>query len=334
MKFKLENFLELDTTQLLAVNGGSGCGGSSGGGSYSGSSSSGGGSSGGGSSSSGSSSSSSGGGSGGGSCGGGTSSSVVSSNGGGSSSGGSGGGSCGGSTSAITTVVSSVKTGSSSGGGSCSRFDLSPYKQQNDMQKDESSWGGIEKGSANEKSKMQDHENFSEDAEMNGTSINKNGQEESNLFSKVGCKMEGAAKISTEILGTNVDIRDVNSKYDVNKDGLLTQSEIENGIKAGLGKDKTLSTNYYEKTLNKAQLDAISASKEGTTYMLGRAEGVGGGQHWIVLEGYSINDRGQVQFKFNGTSTRDAGRTYILGKPESGQTNTFTISKIETYTVK
>ena len=329
MKFKLENFLELDTTQLLAVNGGSGCGGSSGGGSYSGSSSSGGGSSGGGSSSSGSSSSSSGGGSGGGSCGGGTSSSVVSSNGGGSSSGGSGGGSCGGSTSAITTVVSSVKTGSSSGGGSCSRFDLSPYIQPN-----EGSWGGIEKGSENEKSTMQDYRNFSENAEMNGTSINSDGQEEGNLFSKVGCKMEGAAKISTEILGTNVDIRDVNSKYDVNKDGLLTQSEIENGIKAGLGKDKTLSTNYYEKTLNKAQLDAISASKEGTTYMLGRAEGVGGGQHWVVIEGYSINDRGQVQFKFNGTSDNDAGRTYILGKPESGQTNTYTISKIETYMVK
>ena len=329
MKFKLENFLELDTTQLLAVNGGSGCGSSSGGGSYSGSSSSGGGSSGGGGSSSGSSSSSSGGGSGGGSCGG-ASSSVASSNGGGSSSGGSGGGSCGGSTSAITTVVSSVKTGSSSGGGSCSKFDLSPYKQPN-----EGSWGGIEAGSANEKSTMQDYRNFSEDAEMNGTSINKNGQEESNLFSEVGCKMEGAAKISTEILGTNVNIRDVNSKYDVNKDGLLTQAEISQGIQTGLGKDKTLSTNsYYESTLNKATLDAISASKEGTTYMLGRAEGVGGGQHWVVIEGYSINDRNQVQFKFNGTSENDTGRTYILGKPESGQTNTFTISRIETYTVK
>lgn len=329
MKFKLENFLELDTTQLLAVNGGSGCGGSSGGGSSGGSSSSsGGGSSGGGSSSSGSSSSSSGGG-GGGSCGGGASSSVVSSNGGGSSSVGGGGGSCGGSTSAITTVVSSVKTSSSSGGGSCSRFDLSPYIQQN-----EGSWGGIEKGSANEKSTMQKHLDSSKNAEMNGTSINKNGQEESNLFSAVGCKMEGAAKISTEILGKNVDITDVNGKYDVNKDGLLTQSEIENGIKTGLGKDKTLSTNYYEKTLNKAQLDAISASKEGTTYMLGRAEGVGGGQHWVVLEGYSINDRGQVQFKFNGTSDNDAGRTYILGEPKADQTNTYTISKIETYTVK
>ena len=119
MKFKLENFLELDTTQLLAVNGGSGCGGSSGGGSYSGSSSSGGGSSGGGSSSSGSSSSSSGGGSGGGSCGGGASSSVASSNGGGSSSSGSGGGSCGGSTSATYSVNSSTRTVAGSSSGSC-----------------------------------------------------------------------------------------------------------------------------------------------------------------------------------------------------------------------
>ena len=125
MKFNLENFLELDTTQLLAVNGGSGCGGSSGGGSSSGgssgsSSSSSGSSSGGGSSSyGGGSSGSSSGGGGGGSCGG-VSSSGMSSNGGGASSGGGGGGSCGGSTKTTVSIGSGVKTGAGGGGGSCS----------------------------------------------------------------------------------------------------------------------------------------------------------------------------------------------------------------------
>ena len=66
---------------------------------------------------------------------------------------------------------------------------------------------------------------------------------------------------------------------------------------------------------------------------MGRAENVHGGQHWVVLEGYSINDKGQVQFDYSGTSTNDTGRNYILGSPEASQKDYYTISKIETYTI-
>ena len=177
------------------------------------------------------------------------------------------------------------------------------------------------------KQKMQDYQNNdSIDDSMNG---------EGNEFSKVGCKMEGAAKILSEITDSKIDITDVNSMYDSNKDGLMTQEEISNAVKANLNDGQTFTYDYFEKTLTKSTLDSIS-QQDGVTYVLGRAENVHGGQHWIVLEGYSINSNGQVQFDYNGTSKNDVGRNYILGTPTDEQKNQnfYSISKIETYTIK
>ena len=83
------------------------------------------------------------------------------------------------------------------------------------------------------------------------------------------------------------------------------------------------------------ELDKEIPALGGTTYVLGRAEDVHGGQHWVVLEGYSVNGFGQVQFDVNYTSANDKnfGRTYILGQPNENQTNTHRISKIETFTI-
>ena len=177
------------------------------------------------------------------------------------------------------------------------------------------------------KQKMQDYENNDRiDDSMNG---------EGNEFSKVGCKMEGAAKILSEITDRKIDITDVNSMYDSNEDGLMTQEEISNAVKANLIDGQTFTYDYFEKTLTKSTLDSIS-QQYGVTYVLGRAENVHGGQHWIVLEGYSINSNGQVQFDYNGTSKNDVGRNYILGTPTDEQKNQnfYSISKIETYTIK
>ena len=156
-----------------------------------------------------------------------------------------------------------------------------------------------------------------------------------NKYSLVGCKMEGASKILSEIAGKNISISDVNENYDTNEDGLMTQSEITSAIEKNLKEGNTLTADYFEKTLNKSVLDSISR-QSGTTYVLGRAENVHGGQHWVVLEGYSINSYGQVQFDYNATSINDSNnnRTYILGNPTSEQTETYRISKIETYTIK
>ena len=189
------------------------------------------------------------------------------------------------------------------------------------------SWGQMTNEDAINQ-KMQDYKDKNEkiDSSMNGTN---------NKFSLVGCKMEGAAKLLSEITNSKVDITDVNSDYDTNKDGLMTQAEISNAIKMNLKGGQTLTSDYFEKTLTKKTLDSIS-QQDGVTYVLGRAENVHGGQHWIVLEGYSINSYGQVEFDYNGTSVNDKGRKYILGTLTDTQKNNnyYTISKIETYTIR
>ncbi len=202
------------------------------------------------------------------------------------------------------------------------------------------SWGDVDSNST-----MQDEYNRDKDLNnpdyvpdsdiMNGEYINEDGEKESYRFSKVGCKMEGASQIASEITGSDVSITDVNNNYDTNKDGLLTQQEISNCISSNLKEGQSLKIDYYELTLSAETVRTIAASSEGTTYVLGRAEDVAGGQHWVVLEGYSINERGQVEFTYNATSSNDIknNRVYILGDVDSDQTNTYKISKIETYTV-
>ena len=191
-------------------------------------------------------------------------------------------------------------------------------------------WGGIVNFD-NDKEYMQgyleDGNADTKDSEMNG---------DFNEYSKVGCKMEGAAKIISEILGEDTSISDVNKGCDVNKDGLLCREEIASYIDSKLDCKKELKTDYFEKKLDKSVLDSItSIDGDSFTYVLGRAENVHGGQHWVVLEGYSVNDAGQVVFDYNATSKNDVGnnRTYVLGPVDPSQKETYTISKIETYTV-
>ena len=62
-----------------------------------------------------------------------------------------------------------------------------------------------------------------------------NGKEE--LFSKEGCKMTAVAKVASQASGTDVGLYDINTKWDANKDGLLTDEEITFGLKNLLDKN-------------------------------------------------------------------------------------------------
>ena len=55
-----------------------------------------------------------------------------------------------------------------------------------------------------------------------------NGKEE--LFSKEGCKMTAAAKVVSQATGTDVGLYEINTNWDSNKDGLLTDEEITSGL--------------------------------------------------------------------------------------------------------
>ena len=179
--------------------------------------------------------------------------------------------------------------------------------------------------SAAKNAKMQDYANTTNDSKMNG---------EGNLFSKVGCKMMGFAKILSQATGKFFSLMDINNNYDQGKDGLIGRDEIGDALKKNL-KNKKVTVDYWEKGLTKERLDKITR-ESGTTYILGKAKDVAGGDHWIVLEGYTTNSYGQVEFSYNGTSKNDVGRKFILGEPTATQkkNNYYQITKIETFNVR
>jgi len=224
-------------------------------------------------------------------------------------------GSCGGINDKKTGGVPSGKTSGKSTAGTCAGTTGSNTTS--------GSWGQITNTYADDLT-MQEYKDTPTDNSMNG----------GNTYSKSGCLMTGTAKLLTQITGIDFDEVKVNQSYDTNTDGLMSEDEITSAIRANLTSGKQVQSDCFESTLTKQTLDSIAGSSDGTTYMLGRAEDVQGGQHWVVLEGYSTNSRGQVQFTYDGTSSNDAGRIYILGTPQSGQTNTYRISKIETYTIR
>jgi len=177
------------------------------------------------------------------------------------------------------------------------------------------------------------------DEKMNDTKDSDGKVIDENTFSKDGCKMAGAAKIASEITGENVSLLDVNNKFDSNKDGLLTQKEIETGLESLLGEEYDVKSDFWKVQLSPEKLNEISSADDAnTTYVLGKAD-FGDlnndgktDYHWIVLEGWSMNSNGQIQFNYDGTSDNDVGRTYILGESDFNN-KVYGIKEIQTFTL-
>lgn len=149
--------------------------------------------------------------------------------------------------------------------------------------------------------------------------------------------MASAAKMISDALGIDVSLIDINS-YDSNNDGCMSEEEIASAFRSYLSANDSeaeLKTDYWKDKLSKEKLNEIVAKEEGTTYVLGQAKDVFGGDHWVVLTGYRLNDNGQIQFNYSGSSVNDTkqNRNYILGNKLKGQDNFYTITKIETYTL-
>lgn len=155
---------------------------------------------------------------------------------------------------------------------------------------------------------------------------------EENSFSTDGCKMAGAAKIASEISGKEVSLWNINKKFDVNADGLLSQEEIEYGLQNLVGDDYEVKSDNWKVQLTKDKLSELTSTDDAnTTYVLGFAPECFGG-HWVVIEGWSTNENGQVVFDYDGTSDNDVSRTYVLGKSDVNN-RIYGIERIETFTV-
>lgn len=358
MKFNLKDFLELDTAELFAINGGSDCGGSSSSRTSCASSSS----SNGGHSSS-------------------TSSSHSNNhnfvrgvkNGDGtyswvysdgceqkfgntsktkytSFSGLSGGGSCSGSSGSNSNSSGSYPSpgysytsgGSHSGncGGTCSGSNTTGTEIIQNEEKnpiiENGKFGQITDGRYADDLTMQYYKNTPDDELMYGTTKDDDGNDVENVFSKKGCMEAAVAKVLSEISGKPILLTDINSDVDVNHDGELSRYEIEKGMDKILDKELgdiyDVSSDYWETQLTKEKLaELTSADDANTTYVLGFAPECFGG-HWVVIEGWSTNENGQVVFDYDGTSDNDVGRTYVLGNSDVDN-KIFGIKRIQTYTI-
>lgn len=325
MKFNLSDFLQLDTKELLAVNGGSPCSSSSGGpsGSPSGSSS--------GRSSDGS---------------GAPSSSSTNSSDGGTKTiyipygpfygeqvtvrtkGNNKSSKNGNNDNSSKTVPEAWSGGSgSSGGGTCS--------SKNDTDKVSGMFGQITDGAYADTLTMQKYKNEpykyqpNLDEKMNG---------DGNTFSTKGCLMTAVAKIASEVSGKEIDpYLDVNQKIDKNKYGKLSVDEISNGLNSLLddllGDIYDVNVNNIENVNLSDLQNNVSENLSTTTYVLGFAPDCYGG-HWVVLEGYNVDSSGRVSFSYDGTSDNDNGRSYILGtsNQNTGE-QVYGISRIETVSI-
>lgn len=99
--------------------------------------------------------------------------------------------------------------------------------------------------------------------------------------------MTAVAKVASQASGTDVGLYDINTKWDANKDGLLTKEEICLGLNNLL--DEQLGDVYDVKTKSVdnptlKNLNDIANDTTGITYVLGKAADVHGGEHWVVLE--------------------------------------------------
>lgn len=216
-----------------------------------------------------------------------------------------------------------------SGGGTCS--------SKNDTDKVSGMFGQITDGSYADRLTMQyyvkNKKKYGVFTDFFDDSMN--GKEE--LFSKEGCKMTAAAKVASQASGTDVGLYEINTNWDTDKNGLLTKEEISLGLNNLLdekfGDVYDVKTNAIDNpTLE--NLQDIVENSSGTTYVLGKAADVHGGEHWVVLEGYKANPDGTITFTYDGTSDNDnaLNRSYVIGQSKVNG-NIYNIVQVQTFTV-
>ena len=169
---------------------------------------------------------------------------------------------------------------------------------------------------------------------------------------KYGCKITAAAKIVCTItgngsfdparfLGMDSNIQGTEGpgltfeKY-VDDNGNLSQEGIMNAM-GRANPSVEVKPDYFEKTLGHAILKELKEDEDYIHYILGRAQIGGGlGQHWVVIEDYSVTEKGVIRYECIGSSNNDAGREFTSDTNAASGTNKKLawVDKIEVYSVR
>ena len=233
---------------------------------------------------------------------------------------------------------SSDPSGGNNGGGTCSAGTQTPPVENPNTEKTSGKFAQITDGSYADNLTMQFYKKLGTvkgmeyDLAMNDGK-DQNGNVIDFLFSSTGCLMAGTAKIASEATGQNISLLDINEKCDINKDGLLDYEEISKGLQDILGQDFEVKTDYWQDYLSKEKFEDCAEKGD---YVLARARiddvnrnNIQDDYHWVVLEGYTTDAQGRLCFTYDGTSDNDAGRKYVYGA-EDLEKREFSIDKIIT----
>ena len=124
-------------------------------------------------------------------------------------------------------------------------------------------------------------------------------------------------------------------KY-VDDNGNLSQQGIMNAM-GRANPSVEVKPDYFEKTLGHAILKELKEDEDYIHYILGRAQIGGGlGQHWVVIEDYSVTEQGVIRYECVGSSDNDAGREFTSDPNAASGTNKklACVDKIEVYSVR
>ena len=120
----------------------------------------------------------------------------------------------------------------------------------------------------------------------------------------------------------------------IDKNGNLSQSEILSAIKKA-NPNIAVKTDYFEKQLNESTLKELKKDSEYEHYILGRANIGGGlGQHWVVIEDYTVLPNGTIEYKIVPSSKHDSGRGSTSDPKFATDQKKAYINKIEVYSIK
>ena len=134
-----------------------------------------------------------------------------------------------------------------------------------------------------------------------------------NTMAKQGCKVIAAAKILCTIMGNDSfapsefiegENRIVDSEGNLSKENII--EALENAKSA-----PEVKLECFEWPLNEADLKELKHDPDYVHYILAHAWlGGGFGQHWVVIEDYTVLSDGTLEYQVVGSSENDEGRIF------------------------
>ena len=158
-----------------------------------------------------------------------------------------------------------------------------------------------------------------------------------NTMAKQGCKVIAAAKILCTIMGNdsfNPSKLIKGENRIVDPDGNLSKEAIAGALENAKSAPE-VKLECFEWPLNKADLEELKHDPDYVHYILAHAWlGGGFGQHWVVIEDYTVLPDGTLEYQVIRSSKNDEGRIFRSDPDFATDDKKAYINKIEVFSVR